>query len=89
MKILITGTTGFIGGHLLRYFAKQGHEMIAWSRSTLAPKGLEKFGKYTSVDLLKDIPQLSVDVCIHCAGYANDIGAVSYTHLTLPTILLV
>jgi nucleoside-diphosphate-sugar epimerase len=74
MKILITGTTGFIGGHLLRYFAKQSHDMIAWSRSEKAPIGLEEFAKYTSVDLLEQVPKLKVDVCIHCAGYANDVG---------------
>ena len=74
MKILITGTTGFIGGHLLRYFSKQGHEMLAWSRSKIAPKGLEQFAEYASVDLLHEVPKLKVDVCIHCAGYANDVG---------------
>lgn len=74
MKILITGTTGFIGGHLLRYFAAQEHEIIAWSRSKKAPEGLEKYAEYTAVDLLEKVPPLKVDACIHCAGYANDIG---------------
>lgn len=74
MKILITGTTGFIGSHLLRYFSKQGYEMNAWSRPKEAPNGLENFASYTSVDLLQDAPRIKVDACIHCAGYANDVG---------------
>jgi len=74
MKILITGTTGFIGAHLLRHFSKSGHELIAWSRPTLPPNGLENFGTYQSVDLLKEVPHIQVDLCIHCAGYASDVG---------------
>lgn len=74
MKILITGTTGFIGAHLLRYFSRHGHEMIAWSRPKEVPKGLEQFASYTSVDLLQSVPKIKVDACIHCAGYANDVG---------------
>ena len=74
MKILITGTTGFIGAHLLRYFSKNGHEVLAWSRPANPPEGLTDFGTYQSVDLLQEIPKLTVDVCIHCAGYANDEG---------------
>lgn len=74
MRILITGTTGFIGGHLVRHFAQQGHELIAWSRPKEAPPNLEKFSTYKSVDLLQAVPKIEVDACIHCAGYASDIG---------------
>jgi len=74
MKILITGTTGFIGAHLLRYFSKNGHEVLAWSRSKIPPEGLSDFGAYSSVDLNKEVPKITVDACIHCAGYVNDKG---------------
>ncbi len=74
MRILITGATGFIGSHALRYFAEKGHETIAWSRTELPPIGLTKFGEYRSVDLLAEIPRLKVDACIHCAGLASDEG---------------
>lgn len=74
MRILITGTTGFIGAHLLRHLSKSGHELIAWSRPKYPPNGLTSFAKYQAVDLLKEVPRLSVDACIHCAGYANDKG---------------
>ena len=74
MKILITGATGFIGAHLIRHLSKQGHKIIAWSRPAKPPAGLEKYAKYTSVDLLENVPAIEVDACIHCAGYAHDIG---------------
>ncbi len=34
MKILLTGATGFLGSHMLRYFLNKGHEMIILKRST-------------------------------------------------------
>jgi len=77
MKILITGTSGFIGGHLLRHLSQSGHDLIAWSRQAKPPKGLEKFASYQSVDILKEVPNVKVDLCIHCAGYASDVGGWS------------
>src|SRR5688500_613725 len=32
MKIVITGGLGYVGGRLSKYFAQQGHEVIALSR---------------------------------------------------------
>ena len=32
MKIAITGSSGFIGGHLKEHFKKDGHEIIEWDR---------------------------------------------------------
>jgi nucleoside-diphosphate-sugar epimerase len=32
MKIIITGSSGFIGSHLKKHFIKDGHEIITWDR---------------------------------------------------------
>jgi len=74
MKIIISGVTGFVGAHMMREFSKEGHEVIGLGRGAKAPKGMGKFGNYVVADLTQSFAPLSADACIHCAGYANDIG---------------
>ena len=48
MRILVTGATGFIGLPLTRHLVRQGHEILALSRSPLRS---EKFINWLSADL--------------------------------------
>jgi len=32
LKAIVTGASGFIGGHLTRHLAKEGHDVTAWTR---------------------------------------------------------
>ena len=57
-KVMVTGGTGFIGGHLLSALVAAGH---------------------TPRVLVRDPAKLAVVRELH------GLGAVSYTHLTLPT----
>lgn len=73
MKILVTGASGFIGGKIVENLAKNtDYDVLATGRSSTA-----KFGHYPNVtyftqDLKNTLPFLSCDVCIHCAGLADD-----------------
>jgi len=74
MKILVTGASGFIGGNIVLALVKEdsNYEVIAIGR-----KQINKFNnfqqvEYLSLDLTKNLPQIECDVCIHCAGLADD-----------------
>lgn len=72
MKVLVTGSNGFIGSHICNFFHKKGYEVIG-----LAKQKLSKSWKTIVVDLLdsKEIENLlysiNPDIIIHCAGMAD------------------
>jgi nucleoside-diphosphate-sugar epimerase len=78
MKILVTGSTGFVGSHLCERLTEEGHEVYALARS---PKKFEEFkvpGKMVlgSLDERKDhewiasLPE-DLDAVIHTAGIVH------------------
>ena len=107
-SILVTGGSGFIGSHLVKALAKDGHNIKVLSRR-LQPKTLESINGNIEIiqfDFKSDLAILNevledCDLVYHIAWsnlprsgnddyLINDIMgsviAVSYTHLTLPTI---
>jgi len=71
MKILLTGATGFLGSHLLKFWVLQGHEVIILKRST---SSLEKIIDYIDDIKIYNIDQIElvfqenlVDVVVHLA----------------------
>ncbi|MEE8168521.1 MAG: NAD-dependent epimerase/dehydratase family protein [Candidatus Hydrothermarchaeales archaeon] len=82
MKLLVTGGAGFVGSHVVEYYADQGHEVIALdnaSRVSLEPKAKynwdylrEKQGvKLVKGDIrrVEDLEGLvDVDVIVHAAA---------------------
>lgn len=83
MTILVTGASGFIGGYIVCQLAKNTqYQIIATGRTqTHAFDNLSNV-KYQSIDLSNDIPDITCDVCIHCAGLADDRASQNdyYTH---------
>lgn len=81
MRILITGATGFVGGHLCdALLAEGGHTVVGVSRSGRPPAGLAHLdGKVESVTAeLADaaaveavLARVRPDWLFHLAGYAN------------------
>jgi nucleoside-diphosphate-sugar epimerase len=73
MTILVTGASGFIGGHVVTQLAKNTtHRIIATGRSkTDRFKSIERV-EYISCNLSQPIPEQLCDVCIHAAGLADD-----------------
>jgi GDP-4-dehydro-6-deoxy-D-mannose reductase len=85
MRILITGITGFVGGHLVEHLmAEGGHALFGMSRRGEWPANLPHFGqqvKMYGADLC-DLPRTEEvlretrpDWIIHLAGYANTGGS--------------
>jgi nucleoside-diphosphate-sugar epimerase len=77
MKILVTGASGFIGGNLVELLAADPRNgIVATGRSFT-----NKFDPYPNVayfqqDLSVAVPDQSCDVCIHCAGLADDRSSI-------------
>ncbi|MBL9130526.1 MAG: TIGR01777 family oxidoreductase [Verrucomicrobiaceae bacterium] len=69
MKIGITGATGFIGRHFIRYAQGAGHEVVAYSRNPhglpvlLASKTLRQLASAPH-----ELPETRLDALVHLAG---------------------
>ena len=65
MKIVITGSSGFIGSHLVPYFAAEGHTLVLLSRSPSQPHAYYWNPEKKEID-----PSIleGSDVVIHLSG---------------------
>lgn len=73
MKVLITGASGFIGGHVISKVLEEGHEVVALVRDTSNIEGLPKKVETIEADLF-DISSLEkavrgVNAVMHFAAY--------------------
>jgi GDP-4-dehydro-6-deoxy-D-mannose reductase len=80
MRILITGITGFVGGHLVESLVSQGHMLYGISRRGSWPTHLSHLGSQARLlpgDLADTssaeavLKQSNPDWVMHLAGYAN------------------
>ena len=70
-RVLITGSSGFIGTHLVRRFREVG-----WTVSGIGRRSLDEPG-YLSHDLVRPLPALldgPIDVVVHAAARSNPWG---------------
>jgi len=94
MRIAITGGTGFIGGHLARRLAAEGHEVILLARGTREKK-VRPGMTFVASDLWNEIELSSTpegcvpitglaealagcEAVVHCAGINREIGSQTY-----------
>ena len=66
-KILISGSTGFLGTHLVKGFIKEGAEVVCCARENVEFHECQ----YHSVNLVKELPDVlldGMDLIVHCAG---------------------
>jgi len=80
MRILVTGATGFVGGHLLEKLAGENHHLYGMCRHGRWPAGLQHLTSHVELlqGELQDLARLEMileqvrpDWIIHLAGYAN------------------
>ena len=102
MRILIVGASGFIGYYLLRRLRHNVDIEVTSTYHNREPQGIDQSWYRTEITDHQRLEQVfsraRPDVVVLLAAIA-DVGtaeraperatAVSYTHLTLPTILLV
>ena len=77
MRILITGSRGFVGGSVGRYAARAGHAVMGIGRATQADVNWP--GAYVSADIVSSdlsgvVREFAPDVVLHAAGTAS-VGA--------------
>lgn len=80
MKILITGSRGFIGYSIGQHAARGGHEIVGVGRSSLPREGWA--GRYIQADvgqadLAKIIAGFAPDLLVHAAGSASVGGSMA------------
>ena len=79
MRVLITGATGFTGGHLARVLAARGHDVRALVRDPARARELTTSGVAIAVGDLRDPASLDcaavgVDVVYHIAAMYRQAG---------------
>ena len=73
MKIVVTGASGFIGGEIVEFLSNNRHnQIIAIGRSFVSRFQNIANIEYVQTDLTRHPLAIDCDVCIHCAGLADD-----------------
>jgi uncharacterized protein YbjT (DUF2867 family) len=70
MKFAVTGSSGFVGGHLSRLLATEGHELVLISRRN----GIDVTNAGAMAQAFK-----GCQAVIHCAGINREIGKQTYS----------
>jgi UDP-glucose 4-epimerase len=86
MKVLITGTAGFIAGYTVEHLLEQGHSVVGidnFGKYGRLSKSYDKHPRYTFVEGdAKDVALLKklIADCDHFIAMAAMIGGISYFH---------
>ncbi len=77
MKILITGSTGFVGSRLMWELEKLGHDVVGIDKKSecmIESHPATVLGNLLKRDELNRIDESSLDLIIHCAAEKHDFG---------------
>jgi NADH dehydrogenase len=84
MKIAITGGTGFVGSHLARSLAADGHEVVLLARGTPRSHDIHRLqgGTFVAGDLSDPVALTQAfagcDAVAHCAGINRELGTQTF-----------
>jgi len=83
VKALVTGATGFVGGHLVETLAARGDTVLAMARRPDAHAALAALGATPVAGSLENVRQLSaalagVDIVYHLAGLTSANGEAEF-----------
>jgi nucleoside-diphosphate-sugar epimerase len=78
--VIVTGASGFVGGHIVRALAQRGIRVTATGRNPIALAAHSKYATCTPLDLSKDaLGSLldNADAIVHCAALSSPWGRES------------
>ena len=73
MKIFITGSTGFVGSHLVDFYEQQGHEVCGFNRNQ---------------DLLTELSRFAPDIIINSAAEIYDYEHMFEPNILMVQVIL-
>lgn len=68
-KILVTGAKGFIGSHIMEFYAQQGKEIIGWDLND--SENVKSVNLLDSESVVQRLKEDWPGIIIHCAGCAD------------------
>lgn len=72
-KVLVTGSSGFIGGSLCRHFAERGDDVLGLDLAIplVGANWRQRQCDLATADLAEILKEVRPDILVHCAGNAN------------------
>lgn len=68
MKIIVTGVSGFVGGHIARHLIAKGHHVVGLSRREIPNSKIKHIRTDLTKPVTSKLPYRRYDAVVHCAA---------------------